>query len=252
MSELKKNQAPSLYNETYNAASLKILKRNKNDFIDRKTVWHIAIFSFLLGTLLSILTFWLISKPAPLTENTNSQNHQFQNNQSHSTNAISDPTANHVVVNNKAAQTVNPLTHSATPESDNDKMLSTEVAKNPAVTTKKAVPKDDVIEDWINKNLAANKDKKVTNSTVEPNTDQIAALIAATTAVTLPNYPLTQQANSNPFKVLENDNLIPAPTKSKKDNKNKQAIKSNAKTKSKSNAKKAQKPSKPSIKKKDK
>ena len=64
MTELKKNKAPTLFNENYVAAPLNTLKRTKNDFIDRKTVWRIAIFSFLLGTLISLFLLWFSTKQA--------------------------------------------------------------------------------------------------------------------------------------------------------------------------------------------
>ena len=62
MTELKKNKAPTLFNENYVNAPLNTLKRTKNDFIDRKTVWRIAIFSFLLGTLISLFLLWFSYK----------------------------------------------------------------------------------------------------------------------------------------------------------------------------------------------
>ena len=80
MTELKKNEAPTLFNDKYVTAPLNTLKRTKNDFIDRKTVWHIAIFSFLLGTLISLFLLWFSTKQAFDSSTVPSKNSAQQSN----------------------------------------------------------------------------------------------------------------------------------------------------------------------------
>lgn len=74
MTELKKNKVPTLFNENYTTVPLNTLKRTKNDFIDRKTVWQIAIFSFLLGTLISLFLLWYSSKQTVNSEGVHIKN----------------------------------------------------------------------------------------------------------------------------------------------------------------------------------
>lgn len=106
MTELKKHKAPTLFNENYVNTPLNTLKRTKNDFIDRKTVWRIAIFSFLLGTLISLFLLWFSYKQVlnseamqnknPVQQSISTENHVQQDRLSN------DNAKNENGMNNKA------------------------------------------------------------------------------------------------------------------------------------------------------
>ncbi len=246
MSELKKKQAPSLYNDHYTAASIKILQRNKNDFIDRKTVWRIAILSFLLGAVLVVLTFWFTSKTQSLPESK-----ETPVGTSH---IIANPSA---VIDTKMPSTeLSP--HEAVPSevvanAATDSAMNSSAATNPITIA--TAPKTDVIEDWINTHLtdknakpkagSANNDNldtpknTETNQATQVNVALVAPALVTAAAVqnvtsasknTSSNAPLANnaltadQAKSNPFKVLETDDIAnESVSKTKKTNKNKPA-----------------------------
>ena len=150
MTELKKNKAPTLFNENYVNAPLNTLKRTKNDFIDRKTVWRIAIFSFLLGTLISLFLLWLSYKQV-----FNSETVQNKNSVQQSISAENNVQQNHL--SNDNAKNKNVLSDKA----PNNTSLTPTKPNNLDIQTKFNIPVADTDK---------NNSETITNrhSTVKP------------------------------------------------------------------------------------
>ena len=273
MTDSTKNQAPSLYNETYNAAPLKILKRNKNDFIDRKTVWHIAIFSFLLGTLISLFTFWMISNQSvvsnvesnqstghktterdqPLAQpQTNSPSQTITDKSMHAQdgNIQSSPAApkkdyvsQQDTVNSqethKDVSAFKGIAHTATTATVSNATMSNATIKSKASTKTTAM-----IEHKINPK--ADK-SSVTKPTLAVKSDAAKSIKTKTSSHSKDapkvdvieqwiNTNLSQQSGHNPFKVLESDNHAahPSTNKTNKNNDNNHKNQQNNQQKTKS------------------
>lgn len=77
MNDIKRTQIPSLYDDLTPHTALKILHKNKNDYVSKKTLWGVAILSCCIGALSTSFIFWMLfissaQWPTPILSKRNS------------------------------------------------------------------------------------------------------------------------------------------------------------------------------------
>lgn len=185
MNDTKRTQMPSLYDDLTPQTVLKILHKNKNDYVSRKTVWAVASLSFCVGSLAALVVFWIFFHSSKTVMNQSSKMDGAT--LSHQTMPLTDKVL--PVAPSVSTHTLTPVISSKRPDSH----PQSGDAKSAVLLI------DDKPE---NDNIAGN----TTLASIKPVGDQ-----SIYRELSVDKSP----TGSNPFKSLESDAMEPEPVKLK-------------------------------------